>query len=149
MFRNQATIYNKIIIGLLTLMLVACGGNDSSNGQTDDVTTNRPAVATMPIPDLGKQSEITQTVESVSDTEPEDSGPDLALGERVYGNHCAECHGPEGQGGDAAPLTQFTLEFAAFENLLRTGGELGPEHLFGPQKVSPGGLDGLHAYLTK
>jgi len=54
MFRNQATIYNKIIIGLLTLMLVACGGNDSSNGQTDDVTTNRPAVATMPIPDFQK-----------------------------------------------------------------------------------------------
>ena len=79
----------------------------------------------------------------------EASEADIAAGEFVYGNRCAECHGEGAAGTDqAASLVGLTLSEDAFEDLIRTGGELGPDHLFGSTKISPDGLSAVYAYLT-
>lgn len=148
MFKRQIT--TVVMIGLLTLAGSACGSRSDSNGGngSPDTSADQPVVATMPAANfssVGEQSVITNTVGSDS---ADDSGPDLALGERVYGNHCAECHGENGTGASAASVIGLELEAGAFEDLLRTGGDLGPDHLFGTQKVSPGGLEALYAYIS-
>ena len=151
---NQPWFVASIATLMLLLLLVACGGGGSGDAESEadssSPTTNRPAVATMPVPSfssVGEQSAITSTMNTAEEAAPEADGPDLVLGERVYANHCAECHGANAEGGSAATLVGMALDPSAFENLLRTGGEIGPEHLFGPQKVSPGGLDGLYGFI--
>lgn len=145
-----------------TLLFSACGGRGNSGDSDlvqrneDFVATESPpnedAVPTMPaarFSSVGEQSGIT-TTERFTGTSAvaEEQNVDLVLGERVYNNHCAECHGSAGEGGSAAGLAGLTLEFDALEDLLRTGGEVGPEHLFGTRRVSENGMVGLHGYLT-
>jgi mono/diheme cytochrome c family protein len=69
----------------------------------------------------------------------------------VYTNRCASCHGEQGEGvaDKASPLTEFELSYSEFDTLLRTGdnGVLGNEHLFGPNAVSPSGMQALYAYV--
>ena len=78
-----------------------------------------------------------------------ESLPDLATGELIFNNRCAECHGEDAAGTDqASSLVGLSLSEDDFEDLIRTGGELGPEHLFGSTKVSPDGLSAVFAYLT-
>ena len=83
------------------------------------------------------------------DEEDEEEAPDIATGEFVYGKRCAECHGEGASGTDqASSLAGLTLDEDEFEDLIRTGGELGPDHLFGSTKISPDGLSAVYAYLT-
>ncbi len=75
--------------------------------------------------------------------------PDLATGELIFNNRCAECHCEGAAGTDqASSLVGLSLSENDFEDLIRTGGELGPDHLFGSTKVSPDGLSAVFAYLT-
>lgn len=76
------------------------------------------------------------------------STENIALGERIYGNLCAQCHGDSLQGTDqGSALTDFALTAADLEVLLRTGGGLGNQHLFGTSKVSSTGISALFQYL--
>ena len=86
---------------------------------------------------------------SEADKQGDEEEPDIAAGEFVYGNRCVECHG-EGAAGteQATSLVGLTLSEDEFEDLVRTGGELGPDHLFGSTKISPDGLSAVYAYLT-
>ena len=86
------------LIALLAMaLLVACGGGGSGDAESEadssSPTTNRPAVATMPVPSfssVGEQSAITSTMNTAEEAAPEADGPDLVLGERVYdGRLCA------------------------------------------------------------
>jgi len=98
-----------------------------------------------PVTDLEEASEA----DKQADEEEAAEEPDLAMGEFVYGNRCAECHGEGAAGTDqASALVGLTLSEDEFEDLLRTGGELGPDHLFGSTKISPDGLKAVYAYLT-
>ena len=86
---------------------------------------------------------------SEADKQGDEEEPDIATGEIVYGNRCAECHGEGASGTDqASSLAGLTLDEDEFEDLIRTGGELGPDHLFGSTKISPDGLSAVYAYLT-
>ena len=72
-----------------------------------------------PVKDLQEASE--------ADKQEDEEEPDIAAGEFVYGNRCAECHGEGAAGTDqAASLVGLTLSEDEFEDLIRTGGELGP-----------------------
>ena len=94
-----------------------------------------------PVTDLQEASE--------ADKQGDEEEPDIAAGEFVYGNRCAECHGEGAAGTDqATSLVGLTLSEDEFEDLKRTGGELGPDHLFGSTKISPDGLSAVYAYLT-
>jgi len=75
--------------------------------------------------------------------------PDALLGEQAYTRLCTECHGDKGEGvidqGDAIAGT--VNDPAKLTDLLRTGGDLGSEHLFGPTKISDDGIDALYTYI--
>ena len=104
----------------------------------------------MPAARFDQPTPVTDLKDASEADKQEDEGePDLASGEFVNGNRCAECHGEGAAGTDqAASLVGLALSEAEFEDLIRTGGEPGPDHLFGPTKISPDGLKAVHAYLT-
>ena len=77
-----------------------------------------------------------------------DTEVDLELGQRVYGNLCAQCHGADLQGTDeGGALTALDMPRDEFTVLLRTGGGLGNSHLFGTTKISETGIEALFGYL--
>jgi mono/diheme cytochrome c family protein len=80
------------------------------------------------------------------------AGPalDLARGETLYANKaCSECHGAAGEGveGKGPAVAGLSLSEEDFTDLMRTGGEIGPTHLYGPSAISPSGMTVLHAWL--
>jgi mono/diheme cytochrome c family protein len=83
-----------------------------------------------------------------SESTPEPGEPDVEFGATTYARLCAECHGDEGEGvADKGQAVAAMDSEAALEDLLRTGGGYGPEHLFGPDKISPDGIMALHAFM--
>lgn len=157
---NQKRLSIRISLVLcsifLLLLLGACGGaasTDAAEGDAGAPATNRrnDAVPTMPaarFDSVGNQSGISETKTlTETTTTTEETAPDLALGERVYTNRCAECHGAQAEGGSAAALAGLTMAEADYVDLIRTGGDLGPDHLFGTRAVSENGLNAIYAYL--
>ncbi len=152
-----------VLTVLLLLMILAagCGPGDEEAGTGGDTTGEEAsadeessAVPTMPAARFDQPTPVTDLEEASEadrqkDEEEAAEAPDIATGEFVYGNRCAECHGEGAAGTDqASSLVGLTLSEDDFENLIRTGGELGPDHLFGSTKISPDGLTALYAYLT-
>ncbi len=142
---------------LLLLTLVAgCGPDDEQNGSSEEspAASETSAVPTMPAARFDQPTPVTDLKEASEtdkqeDDEQDEETPDIASGAFVYGNRCAECHGEGAEGTDqASSLVGLTLSEDEFEDLIRTGGELGPDHLFGSTKVSPDGLSAVYAYLT-
>lgn len=145
-----------ILLAALSLLVAGCGGGSASTNSTEGDAGSAPtrrsaAVATMPsanFSSVGAQSGLTQTtVVTTTAVEEETAGPDLALGERVYTNRCAECHGANGEGGSASAVAGLTTPEEEFIDLLRTGGDLGNDHLFGTRAVSENGIGAMYAYL--
>jgi mono/diheme cytochrome c family protein len=155
---------------LLVLLLVACGGRatpstggaSGSGGPADDA--GAPVVPTMPparFTAVGEQSVMTQTASVmttapvtsttvVTGGAPPASTADLTRGANVYArNHCAGCHGENGEGvaGKGKAIAGTTLTEKEFTDLLRTGGGLGNTHIFGPSAISPGGMTALYTYV--
>jgi mono/diheme cytochrome c family protein len=77
---------------------------------------------------------------------------DLERGARIYANRqCGDCHGAQGEGvpGKGSALAGLTLSEGEFTDVLRTGGNgsLGPDHLYGPNAISPSGMQALYQWL--
>lgn len=152
----NAKSYSYILIAVVLLIVAtACGSRPSNDGagegESESASSAGSSVSEMPkvnFDSVAEQSGITTTTEIAAPSVDEE-GPDLSLGERVYDNKCAECHGANAEGtpDKAAALTGLSQELSEFEDLLRTGGDLGPEHLFGTLDVSVNGLEAMHAYL--
>ncbi len=152
----NAKSYSYILAAVILLVIAtACGSrpssSDTSDGGSETSSSAGSSLSEMPkvnFDSVAEQSGITTTTE-IAAPSVDAEGPDLALGERVYGNNCAECHGANAEGtpDKAAALVGLSQELAEFEDLLRTGGDLGPEHLFGTLDVSVNGLEAMHAYL--
>ena len=149
------------VLLLLFALAAGCGPGDEEAGSGGETTGEEAprdeessAVPTMPAARFDQPTPVTDLEEASEadrqkDEEEAAEAPDIATGEFVYGNRCAECHGEGAVGTDqASSLVGLTLSEDDFENLIRTGGELGPDHLFGSTKVSPDGLTALYAYLT-
>jgi mono/diheme cytochrome c family protein len=151
------------LIALLLLLTLAagCGPGDEltesggeSAGEEAPADSAGSAVPTMPAARFDQPTPVTDLkgaseADRLEDEEEAAEAPDLATGEFVYGNRCAECHGEGATGTDqASSLVGLTLGEDEFEDLIRTGGELGPDHLFGSTKISPDGLRAVYAYLT-
>ena len=56
-------------------------------------------------PLLSAQEAEERQPEEVPEKNPYDTPPDAALGRRYFLGHCAQCHGPEGEGGRGVNLT--------------------------------------------
>lgn len=152
---NRIKNLQLVFVILLLLLLSACGsrppvdeGGEETTAGTSRGSSSMEAMPTASFKSVGEQSNITTTID-VETEAVEEEGPDLALGERVYGNNCADCHGAaaEGTPDKGSALAGLSQPYAEFEDLIRTGGDLGPEHLFGTRAVSVNGLEAMHAYL--
>jgi mono/diheme cytochrome c family protein len=62
---------------------------------------------------------------------------------------CGGCHGDNAEGlPDQGPrLAGTTLAEAELEDVLRTGGKVGNEHLFGISAISRSGINAIYTYL--
>jgi mono/diheme cytochrome c family protein len=140
MRRSHALIVFSL--GLIFLLALAgCGGKGT------------PAPTTVPIPTpkgVFGQATTVITPEIATPTAAA-TGPDLALGQRVWDGKCASCHGAKGEGvaNKGKGIAEWKLTAQELEDLLRTGqkGKLGSEHLYGPSQISPAGIAGLYAYV--
>lgn len=144
-------ILNFVAILLVsTLLISGCDSDNTSEDASAPDNTGDEVVPTMPaaqFTSVGAQSGLTTTTELTASTAVDEASPDLALGERVFSNRCAECHGDQAEGGSANALAGLEMSKADLEDLLRTGGELGSDHLFGTRAVSENGLNAIYAWL--
>jgi mono/diheme cytochrome c family protein len=140
--RTTRPIVAVILMLFIVVLLAACGAGGGT-----------PAATLVPIPTpkgAFAQATTVITPETAIPTTAA-SGPDLALGQRVWDGKCASCHGAKGEGvadkGKGIGEWEFTAQ--EFEDLLRTGqkGKLGSQHLYGPDQISPSGIAGLYAYV--
>jgi mono/diheme cytochrome c family protein len=148
---------------LLVLSVAACGRNrEDSADSAQSPSADRLAAPTMPAGQftaVGEQSILTdtvsltetvQTTQSAQTTQTTAAAPDLSRGEAAYTkNKCGDCHGAKGEGvadkGNA--IAGATLSLEEFDAVLRTGGGLGNDHIFGRSAVSPSGMEALYAYV--
>ena len=141
------------VLLLLLALAAGCGPGDELTESDRGTASDSSAVPTMPAARFDQPTPVTDLEEASEADRQEDEEeaaeePDIATGEFVYGNRCAECHGEGATGTDeASSLVGLTLSEDDFEDLIRTGGKLGPDHLFGSTKISPDGLKAVYAYL--
>ena len=157
--RTAASLAAFLAVLLLLLVPAGCGNRDDASASSEDAAgdsvpaaSDRSIVPTMPAARFDQPTPVTDMEEASKADQEQDEGevqPDLATGELIFNNRCAECHGEGAAGTDqASSLAGLALNEGDFEDLIRTGGELGPDHLFGSTKVSPDGLSAVFAYLT-
>jgi mono/diheme cytochrome c family protein len=148
---------------LLVLSVAACGRNrEDSADSAQSPSADRLAAPTMPagqftavgeqsiLTDTASLTETVQTTQSAQTTQTTAAAPDLSRGEAAYTkNKCGDCHGAKGEGvadkGNA--IAGATLSLEEFDAVLRTGGGLGNDHIFGRSAVSPSGMEALYAYV--
>lgn len=150
MFRNPflPSWCLPVLIGLLGALLTACTGSAPRESVQVLPTPTMPVARFTPVAGEMNEAAAEETKEQIQATAVAIQG-DIEAGQRVYANRCAECHGAERQGTDAgSALTSLDMTMDDFIIFLRTGGDLGNDHLFGTTKVSNPGLEALFAYLT-
>jgi mono/diheme cytochrome c family protein len=144
-----------LVLLLMSLLLSACGRSSSAGGPVAKSTL----LAATPISThvfkqpttIIKEEAVAEKVETPEAATPEAAAPeDLARGERTYTNKsCGDCHGAQGEGveGKGSKLAGTAVTEQAFTDFLRTGGAVGNSHLYGPQSISPSGMEALYLYV--
>ena len=146
---------SRNLAGLLLGLILALGSFTASCSGT----MSRSEIEALPTPTILSASftpvagqideEAIKQAQSSPETAESEPEVDLELGQRIYGNLCAQCHGADLQGtAEGQALTSFEMSPDEFTVLLRTGGELGNQHQFGTTKVSETGIAALFAYLN-
>ena len=141
--------------GLLFILILALGWLTASCSGS----VSRSEIEALPTPTILSASftpvagqmdeEAIKQAQSTLETAESEPEVDLELGQRVYGNLCAQCHGEDLQGtAEGQALTSFDMPADEFTVLLRTGGEMGNQHLFSTIKVSETGIEAIFAYLN-
>lgn len=136
-----------VVLTLAGWSLFACGRGRAPTAETERLAaTPLPTMAfKQPTTMIQAPAEVTGTVASGGEVDP-------GRGESIYNSkNCAGCHGAAGEGvaGKGKALAGTTLSEQEFTDVLRTGGkgELGNDHLYGPQAISPSGVTALYAYV--
>ncbi len=147
MFPLRSILWSiRLLACLFGSLLVACTGAREPAQVLP--TPTMPVARFTPVAGTMNEAAAEETKDQIQATAVAAQG-DIEAGQRVYANRCAECHGAErqgtGLGGELATLDMTLDDFIIF---LRTGGELGNDHLFGTTKVSNPGIESLFAYLT-
>ncbi len=129
-------------------LLVGCG---PANTPTELAPTpTMPVAQFTPVAGQLNEEKALEAQSQIEDQEAEDfNAEDIETGSRVYANRCAECHGAELEGTDqAGALTALDMTQDDFLIFLRTGGDLGNSHQFGPAMASNAGIEALYAFLV-
>jgi mono/diheme cytochrome c family protein len=139
---------------ILILILAACGGDDDATELPTNTLLPRfqqAATATEPaIIVTVVAATPTAETEGVS-LNPTAIARGLNSWERL---ECASCHGENGEGGagsigdtEAPSLIGLELSEDEFIDWLRTGGDLGSDHLFSTDRLSDNGSRNLYQYV--
>ncbi len=129
-------------------LAVSCTGTGAAPRAEMEVLPTPTILTARFTPVAGQINEESLKQAATSAAPAEAPAVDLELGQRVYGNLCAQCHGADLQGTEqGGALTVWDMSQDEFVVLLRTGGELGNQHLFGTTKVSQTGIAALWGYL--
>ncbi len=148
MIRESLARLISLPLCLLSLLLAGCTGSTSSEPVQVLPTPTMPVARFTAVAGELNEAAVVATQEQSQAAAAVTTG-DLEAGQRVYANRCAECHGANRQGtAEGRALTTLDMTADEFLRLLRTGGELGNDHLFGPTKISNPGIESLFAYLT-
>ena len=149
MFRLRAIrpVFRCVLTaGALAWLLVACASPAAEEAEARPTPT--------PLTAAFKQATSVIDVEAAHEVQAQATKTaaetaNVASGQQIYGKLCAQCHGENLAGTDqGGALTGYALTRAELERLLRTGGGLGNDHLFGTARVSGTGIDALHAFIT-
>ena len=153
---SRTVVLAFLALFVLAFAASACGSSDDSSGDSassdsaqSENSGGRRVIPTMPPARFAAPTTmIDATKVAGSESTPEPGEPDIEFGTQTFSRLCAECHGDAGQGvadkGEAVGAMDSEEEL---DDLLRTGGGYGPEHLFGPDKISPDGIMSLHAFM--
>lgn len=144
----------KLILKLVSMLLliVAC--------QPQPTATPLPTSTPLPIfeyqsptklpeDNVATASAATTTAENqAAEDEPTLDPTAVARGANNWERlECASCHGENGEGGTAPPLTGLELTQAEFIDWMRTGGTLGSDHLFSADRLSDNGSRTLYQFV--
>ncbi len=134
---------------VLSMILAACGGEDRDSASQPtafptfafSAPTEAPQVAT------GAARSMTETAVAA-----ESGALDLAAVERGLGRYevleCGSCHGAAGEGtDDGMSLLEYEASQDAFVDFMRSGGDLGNDHLYGAERLSNSGIAHLYQYV--
>ncbi len=129
-------------------LLIGCGPSDTSAELAP--TPTMPVAQFTPVAGSLNEEKALEAQSQIEGQEAEDfNAEDIETGSRVYANRCAECHGAELEGTDqAGALTALDMTQDDFLIFLRTGGDLGNSHQFGPAMASNAGIEDLYAFLV-
>jgi mono/diheme cytochrome c family protein len=150
------------ILALLVLGFVLTGcGNREPAGPTptpQPPVTPLSAAFKQPTTIIKAAEEATEgESEAATEAEAEAETPTptaaSSRGETIYTNRsCGDCHGAQGEGvaDKGSALAGTALTAGEFETILRTGGQgaLGNDHLYGPQAISPSGMEALYEFVV-
>lgn len=138
-----------------TMITVAPSDTVTETGATEAGTPEAAAASGVAITETAATTETDETASAGAATAtPAVAGGEMTAdqkrGKELYTTRkCGECHGANAEGvpdkGSAVAGTPLSLE--EFTDLIRTGGEIGPDHLFGPMTISPSGVTVIHAWL--
>lgn len=148
---RRAVTLHPIAAGWLlaaAFLLISCGPADAPAELAP--TPTMPVAQFTPVAGQLNEEKALETQSRIEDQEAADfNAEDIETGSRVYANRCAECHGAELEGTDqAGALTTLDMTQNDFLIFLRTGGDLGNSHQFGPAKASNAGIEDLYAFLV-
>lgn len=148
---RRAVTLHPITAGWLlaaAFLLMGCGPADAPAELAP--TPTMPVAQFTPVAGQLNEEKALETQSRIEDQEAADfNAEDIETGARVYANRCAECHGAELEGTDqAGALTTLDMTQNDFLIFLRTGGDLGNSHQFGPAKASNAGIEDLYAFLV-
>jgi len=138
--------FSAMCIGLLTLLLAACGGKDASAPTAAPrAVTAFPTYEFVP-PTSALIAATAATLPTVSNArDPEKVA--LGLG-RYEALACGGCHGVDAKGTPKGKsLVPTALTEAQFVDFLRTGGKLGNDHLYSSNRLSDTGIKNLYLYI--
>jgi hypothetical protein len=139
-----------LLLGLAALLFTAC-----SSAQEPTATLARPTVTPIPVfqyvaptqpPQIAAISVMTATAEGELALDPEK----VEQGRDQYVTlECGTCHGDSGEGTEqGSALVDFSMSENEFISFMRSGGELGDEHQYPTNRLSPSGGSNLYEYLA-
>ena len=140
------TVACWLLLGVF--LLVGCGPPETPAELAP--TPTMPVAQFTPVAGQLNEEKALEAQSQIEDQETQDfNAEDIETGSRVYANRCAECHGAELEGTDqAGALTALDMTQNDFLIFLRTGGDLGNSHQFGPAMASNAGIEDLYAFLV-
>ncbi|MBZ0295125.1 MAG: c-type cytochrome [Anaerolineae bacterium] len=137
------------------LLISACGGAEPQETATPTITptafptfafnppTEAPEVATVAAATAMAETETAGEEGITLDPEMVERGRD-----RYVALECGTCHGDQGEGTDAgSALISYEASQDEFIDFLRTGGDMGNDHRYPAERLSPNGIENLYQYL--